>query len=142
MQTQFDRVYSFNGNGLAVVKTGLYYGLINTKGEEVLKPKFREIKLIGDNGYAVMFNDLWGVVNCQGKVVFEPQFVDIDTIVSDGLIRVYMMDKIGFINLNGEVVYEPQFEDVSEYIDGLAWVQYKSRKTPLKKKTTKGKKDE
>ena len=69
-----------------------------------------------------MFNDLWGVVNCQGKVVFEPQFVDIDTIVSDGLIRVYMMDKIGFINLNGEVVYEPQFEDVSEYIDGLAWV--------------------
>ena len=141
IKPQFDNAYSFNENGLAIIRIGVYYGLINTKGDIVLRPQFRDLSRFGNYGYQVMFNDKWGLLDNCGNVVLEPQFDMIKvTPTEDGLVGVSLKGVCGFINLKGEIIYEPQFEDVSKYNDGVALAEYKSRKTPLKKKAPKVKK--
>ena len=89
-----------------------------------------------------MFNDLWGLVDKDGKVIFEPQFDDIYRGTNgDNCIGIYVKNKIGYVSFSGETIYEPQFNDIWDYDSNvISVVEYKSRKTPLKKKAPKAEK--
>lgn len=80
-----DKLYSFNDKGVALIKIGDKVGLINTKGQFVLKPKYDVIKKF-DNGYARVREDgKWGIIDTKGKVIIPATYDDITRYSKNGV---------------------------------------------------------
>ncbi len=64
-------------NGLAWVKVDGKCGVINLKGELVVKPSYDAIRTF-HNGYAgVKIGKEWGLINVNGKLIFPAKYIDI-----------------------------------------------------------------
>lgn len=73
-----DKRYDFDAGGLAIIKVSDLVGLINAKGNEVLKPTYHEIKPF-ENAFAKVRRDnKWGIIGRDGRAVIEPEYDDID----------------------------------------------------------------
>src|SRR5690606_22680032 len=81
-----DKLYDFNKEGVAFIKVGDLVGLINTKGEEVLKPTYSEIKPF-EHGIVKVKKDIrWGVVSPVGRLVNQPEYDELDFSVTNAFI--------------------------------------------------------
>jgi hypothetical protein len=73
----FQRAYYFDSSGLALVKAknNYNYGWINTVGDWVIDPKFKEAHAFNDDGIAaVKISGKWGFINTKGELIVEPKF--------------------------------------------------------------------
>ena len=62
-----------------VIYVGIKIGLINAKGETVLKPTYQVLKPF-ENGYArAKLNDKWGIIDTKGKLVIAAEYEDLGT---------------------------------------------------------------
>jgi hypothetical protein len=97
-------------------------GLVNSKGEVVVEPRFGAIRVNDGENIAFIVKSgafgarpKFGMVNFEdGLVVVEPQF-DYMGRLGEGLIIVGLAGKYGYINTKGEVVIKPQFSSASDY---------------------------
>ena len=96
---QYQKAYPFS-DGLAAVKKEKKYGFINTKGEEVVKPSFSDVKWGFIDGFAWVKNGKkWGMIDRKGKTIvdfqysgfgkFDPETGYADAITSQGAIYYY-----------------------------------------------------
>ncbi len=109
-------------NGYAVV--GIFdnyglanYGIIDTTGRFVVKPKYENIDDIGiidnyifpyeDNGYDDYWSDRYGIVNLQGKMILQPvmQWFDRNGF-NNGLLRALVNDRLTYIDEEGNIVWQ------------------------------------
>jgi hypothetical protein len=116
-------------NGLARVRVGGYkegrkYGCINEKGEEIVSPRFDDVKDFAANGLArVKANDKWGFINQRGEEVVPLRFDDVEDFSANGWARVNFNGKYGYINEKGEEIIPLRFEYVNDFVNGLARVK-------------------
>ncbi|MDW8288956.1 MAG: WG repeat-containing protein, partial [Flammeovirgaceae bacterium] len=99
------------------------YGVINIKGEYVLKPVYRDIQLYENN--LVVFQDSSGrgLMNiATQKVIIPPTDVDEITIVGERVRLKKTGERWGYINERGEFVIQPQFEYAGDFEKGVASV--------------------
>ena len=125
-----DKHYTSAGDfdhGRAVVATSYcegspcLYGIIDRKGEYVLKPQYEEILPASEGLYATKKSIGYGFINEQGKVVVPFMYNDAIPF-SEGLAAVQRGAEWIYIDKQGNQVFDKAFDNVSPYSSGLAAV--------------------
>ncbi len=114
---QFDEAGDFSKNGLACVKFGEKYGVINTKGEYVINPQFEWMMTDGDL-FIFSVDRKYGWCDKDGKYIINPQFSKVFPFSTNDLAPVSNDDKTwGYINKKGIYTINPQFEMATSFLD-------------------------
>lgn len=119
LEPRFDDVPSsresvFDSFGLARVKQGKNWILIDAQGNQVGSAKGDSIGVFNQDGLAVIGQSYFargrraGVINTKGEYVFEPQFDDFLG-YKNGFAQVSLGGKWGFIDTHGNIVVAPRF---------------------------------
>lgn len=90
----YEELSDFNKNGYAIVSNDNLYGVIDSKGKEIIDEKYEEIIFLNDNLFKnvkkISKNELfifkennkYGIINSDGKVVIKANYDDFDTITT------------------------------------------------------------
>lgn len=113
-------------NGLAVVRDG-DFGVINTAGLWVVKPKYKSISDYDENGFAIARKRSgFGIISMQG--IAKGKF-DLDQLksFSEGMAVARKDGKLGYIDTTGKFVIAPKFTSAESFREGIASVREKNR---------------
>lgn len=123
----YDFAGTFNG-GVAAVKDGNNWALINEKGEKVSTNPMIDIVLDDKD---VAFRNDRAFVSMDGKYymidslcnkIGDKTFDSAQVFLSADPAAVKIGNKWGFVNTTGEIVVEPQYDDAHSFVNGLAAV--------------------
>lgn len=109
-------------NGYAIVENDGLWGIIDTKGDYVVQPKYDEIHEIGIVGNYFFFTvsnekdeRLHGVADLIGNEIIPPvmEYFD-DSGFHDGLLKCIVGDKLTYFNKSGKAVWQEIKREVTE----------------------------
>ena len=92
---EYEELSDFNKNGYAIVSNDNLYGVIDSKGKEIIDEKYDEIIFLNDNLFKnvkkISKNELfifkennkYGIINSDGKVVIKANYDDFYTITTN-----------------------------------------------------------
>jgi len=129
IKPKYDHAEEFTKEGLALVRRGfyprgLYHGMIDEKGKEVVPLLYEAIGDISEGLMWVRRQDgKTGFVNLDGREVIKPQYKKAKDF-SEGLTAVMVGERWGFIDRAGRWVVKPTFQWVSRFYRGKAYVTY------------------
>jgi hypothetical protein len=109
-------------SGIAIVKQGPKYGLVNQSGDLVHPIDLDSVDSLKDGMYRVKRSNKFGFVDKFGKVIVEPKYDDA-TDFSEGLSAVLESGKWGYIDKSGANSIPPKFKFAQEFRDGKAVVK-------------------
>lgn len=104
--------------------TEIRYGVIDTKGEYLIRPQKEEIFNMGE-GRIAFYNSTtkkWGIWDKNGNEILPATYDDINAI-SCGLALVEKNSKYGYIDKNGNEVIAPLYVGAMDFVENLAWIQ-------------------
>lgn len=122
---KYDDANPFQNDGHTAVQIGAKCGIINTKGEFVVKPEFEAM----DEGSSMLEfvykkpfeetnnltqvkqNGKWGYVDKTGKMIIKPSFTHADGF-ENGYAYVWQGNKKGMIDTTGKYIIEAKYDDV------------------------------
>jgi len=114
--------------GIAAVKEGELWYLVNKKGEKINKTPYEDI-ILNDREMANYFDrsfvktgGAYIMVDSKGKQVGDQKFEDARLFASSGFAAVKQGGKWGFVNTEGAITIKPQFEDARSFNNDLAAV--------------------
>lgn len=114
---------------MAIVETKEGYGLVDTKGQVLVEPKYKRVTA-RENGHVIVFNNPKVEEDGYIGVKLEVPAVEEDiNYVSDGYIsfKDKKTKKYGFKDINDDVVIAPQFKNVlTNFREDRAFVKTKS----------------
>jgi hypothetical protein len=89
---------------------GESWGVLNTKGEKIIKPtkKFKYIGFFSDGLAAFNDGDKWGVLNNKGEIIVRTKYNY--TVPVNGTILVEDRGKIGYLDNNNNEIIKPEFD--------------------------------
>ena len=114
-------------DGKAAVK-GKTWMIINSKGENLTKNSYQDIKFNVDGSYLynnimlAKVNGKYKLFNQKEEPISTFECDDIDVVTSDGLIAFKSNGKWGFVDTTGKVVIEPKYEEAKSFSNGMAAV--------------------
>lgn len=123
----YDYAGSFS-NGIAAVKTGDSWSLINTKGENITSEIYEEIYLdprgvCCQNGRVFVKKDgLYYMLDNEGKTVGSNAFDDAKNFSGEGFAAVKIDGLWGFVDSSGTQITEAYYDDAYSYSMGFAAV--------------------
>lgn len=92
-------------NGVALIKEGGKWGIINQRGLTIIAPKYDKIEDF-NNGYAkVRIHGFNGLSNLKGELIVQPNYEYI-SYAGNGIFRVEQGDEVGYFNSDGDWVWE------------------------------------
>ena len=125
IEASFDFVYPFKGE-TAIVKVGDKWGVINKKGEYLIKPVYWNIKRIeyeGDTYFHVFKKQArFGVIDKDGNTVVYPEYLKADNF-RNGKMAVKFKKGWTFIDSSLSPICAAQFEEVMPFSNNRAAVQ-------------------
>lgn len=118
---EYDRANDFH-DGLATVKKGDLWGIIDKKGNQVIPFMYKELGklregLIG----ASLDGKSYGFINIKNKFIIPPIY-EYAARFSEGLAVVRLKGKYGYINNKGEIVIPCKYKVAFSFSEGLAQV--------------------
>ena len=114
---QYDNAGQFH-NDISIVQSGEKYGMINTKGKYVIKPKYSYLTSFSD-GYATFEKgDKRGYINEKGKEVIKAQYSAAFNF-NNGLAIVRASGKYGIIDNKGNYIVSPQYDELRRLNNNL-----------------------
>ena len=127
-QTSYEKLFA-NGPILAQNTDGLW-GYIDSAGNYVVEPRFRDAYRFQGNGLAAVQDSetgLWGYINTSGEYAIEAKYSQVSPngFKSNGLVAVYEAgtNLSGYIDESGEYAFPPLSDStVSDFSNGLAIV--------------------
>ncbi len=125
----YSQAFDFK-NGIArVVKEGKF-GLIDTQGNFILKPKFTHIAPFDEDGLAIVRygNRItnYGIINQSGQMITDQSYRKIHPF-KEGRALVKHKEGYGFIDKNGLLVIEGNYSKAANFTEGRAMVQRNNR---------------
>ncbi|MFN3402995.1 MAG: WG repeat-containing protein [Cytophagaceae bacterium] len=96
------------------------YGIINTRGKEVVSVKYDYVSSPSEEGnYIVAIGNKWGVL-ADNKYIHGPttKYEQVFPFVN-GMARMIKKGKYGFIDAEGNVWISPQYEETGEFSEGM-----------------------
>ncbi|MCK4667350.1 WG repeat-containing protein [Candidatus Dependentiae bacterium] len=121
---KYTKAWDFK-EGIAVVVENDKYGVINKKGEYIIKPIYEGMNSeFSEEVIGVKINGQWGYIDKKGNWVIDPKFnEDYVSRFSDGLAVVYRKnynDNDYLINKKGIIIFENRFHFICPFNDGKA----------------------
>lgn len=113
---QFDEAGDFGENGLACVQFGDKWGVINSKGEYVINPKYDRIAPDGD-WFIIVEDHKAGWCDKDGKYKINPQFRELLPFGKNDLAPVCEGKMWGYVDRKGVLKSSPQFEMAFPFIN-------------------------
>ncbi len=109
---QYDEVLPFSHNGLARVRAGGLWGLIDRSGEVVQAPAFDEIReFSAEHGSAKASKDgKWGLLDRNGKIITPPEWDDVQEFIR-GFAPVQRDGKWGYVDATGTLAIPCEWDD-------------------------------
>jgi hypothetical protein len=105
---------------------GSKWGYVNSRGEVVIEPTFREAHDFVDGRALVQTEKELAFIDDKGKIAFTmPDNLkpfDWMTSFAGGLARFSVKDKCGYFDRQGKVPVEPKYDDAGRFSEGLAAV--------------------
>lgn len=99
-------------------------GLVNIKGEIIVKPKYQEIHLINDKEFYVVKSDnKYGFINKLGDEIIPVIYDKVGFNINKNLIPVFKDGKWGFINRKNETKIPFEYDEAYAFLDDLAFVK-------------------
>ena len=116
---KYDKIHEYQSNGLAIVELKGLKGIINEKGEEIVKPIYDDISIFSEGIAKIKKLQFYGFIDEDGKELFEPNFHEIEEFDEKGIakiIRYYRKGRkyakaVGYVNRKGELLLEPKYYD-------------------------------
>jgi len=105
----------------------LNQGIINIKGEEIIKPIYDEVQLWNEQKLIrLKKNELWEVYNFKGVKITSSKYSQLGRLDhKNGLIKVEIKRNgnyyHGYINLKGETIIPCEYLDLTDFSKGLAY---------------------
>lgn len=130
---QFDEAKGFV-DGVAAVKVGDSWGLIDANGKYVVNPQYSYLRPIGNGRYAFaektnstvsLSQTLYGMMDTSGKIIMQPKYKSLygERYDRSGRFAVTNSnDKDGYIDVNGNEVIPCQYKDADVFMNGYAGV--------------------
>jgi hypothetical protein len=99
------------------------FGYVNSRGGDVLAPRFERAKPFSESLAPVRESGRWGYINRTGVFVIPPRYDEAEPF-SEGYAAVRMDGKYGFINRNGVIVVQPTLDIAKPFSEGRAAVKF------------------
>jgi hypothetical protein len=109
-----------------VIGSGNEMGLVNSKGDTVLAPRYEIFGFCQDSLLWFMYQGKYGVADLKGRCVVKPVYDFIDY-YTEGLAPVMKGEKWGFLSLEGKDVIGFHFDRVMNFKNGLAAAESKGK---------------
>lgn len=117
------------GNGLAAVRNGTVWTIINEKGEEVSDAKYEAV--VADERGVIYRNDRifvkdtsgYYMINSKGEKVGNDVYEDVDMFRSSDYAAVKKNDSWYFIDKDGNIIFENKFDGARSFSNGYAAVK-------------------
>ncbi len=124
IQPQFLQAKDFI-EGLAVVKTKVGFGVINTKGKFVIPPNpdYQNLNSFSEGRAVFTQNGYKGVIDKRGNIIvpINLKLTDIGRF-RNGMATIRRGNKHGFIDIEGNWVIPPIYEQLGgEFVNGTVW---------------------
>ena len=104
IEPRYDEALPFESFGVAPVRLGRKWGLIDRTGRELLPCAYDEIEIFPkEECVAVRKDSNWGLVDAQGKLLLEPAWEEVQPLVN-GFIPVKKDGKWGYADASGKLV--------------------------------------
>jgi hypothetical protein len=125
IQPQFDQAFDYYRGVARVVVEG-EYGLIDTSGRYIEKPRYIKIAPFDAHGLSIVTYGnqqvKYGVINLEGQMITGSAYREILSF-SEGLAVVKDKESYGYIDTSGKVVIPLVFSKASSFSEGLAAVR-------------------
>lgn len=109
----FDSVFHFGPEGLALVVQDGRYGLIDSQGAEVVTPQYDDLADLKQGLARVEIDGRYGFINRTGELVIAARFADASSFMPCGLAVVYdATGRQGCIDRSGELVIPCTFDNI------------------------------
>lgn len=107
---QYQSAATYFCEGRAFVKIGDQYGVIDTEGKEVVKPKYDEIENFHEGRARVIKDSLCGFIDTDGSEVVPPQYQRAENFSEGGFAFVQKGGKWGTIDKKGKIIIPFEYE--------------------------------
>ena len=121
----------FTSEGLAKVKLGRKWGLLNKQGKLFISLNYDEIWECS-RGYTVLYNGKRGFIDKQGRILVPAKYDDFRH-VSEGFL-IILNGYGGFIDKQGRILVCPKYQPLDEFSEGLAAIRLNGKEGYLDKK--------
>jgi hypothetical protein len=120
---RFDEALPFEACGLARVRVGKLWGLVDKAGRDLLAPAFDAIGAFSEHGCArVTLGDRAGLVDQTGAIIVKPEWEDVQDRIN-GFVPVKRAGKWGYLDSKGAVVIACEWDDAWRFsAEGFAVV--------------------
>ena len=122
LPAKYEAVYNFWDNGLAAINLNGMFGLINTKGNIIVEPRFQSLDLLNTGLIQFKLNNKIGLLNPKGQELVSGKFDEILQ-KDNGIYPTRIGSKWGFLNDNGIEVVQPIYDYKVFFKDDIAVVQ-------------------
>lgn len=109
-------------DGVAPVKDGELWGLLNKKGEWVVTPRYTNVGRYQEGRMAIRQNNMFAYIESSGNRITGFAYEDAHYF-SEGLAGIKRGNKWGFINARGDLKIQAKFDSVRQFKDNLAAVR-------------------
>ncbi len=124
----FDFASTFN-NGIAAVKTGDSWQLVNSKGKAVCEKTFKDVKLDekniafrNDRAFVSVDGNKYIMIDENGKQIGSNEFADAVVFGGESYTAVKVGEQWQFIDKNGKFLSDKKFGNARSFVNGLAAV--------------------
>ena len=107
----YDAIGEFKHFGFALMQKNGFVGLLDDTGQEVVKPKYHDLKVLDKDLVAVMIDGIWEVINMDGKVVLDIGYDRVQ--VWENRYLAYMANgKWGLVSKTGEKIIPAKYDEI------------------------------
>ena len=116
-------------NGIAAVKTGSSWQLVNHAGEDLSGSTYAAVAadekgvVYRDERLFVSDGTSWRMIDYSGNIIGNDTYEDVRVFADTTYAAVKKNGKWGFVDKTGAEVIAPQFEDARSFVNGMAAVQ-------------------
>ena len=115
-------------DGIAAVKKGEMWSLVNSSGDIMAKKQYKEIALNNreecvNNGVIFVKDESWHILNTELEVVADLDCEEVDIASTGDLFAFKKGGKWGFADYKGKIVISPQYEDARAFSFGYGGVK-------------------
>lgn len=108
----YEAIGEFKRYGFAVMQRQGRVGLLNQEGQEVVPPRYEDLRVVDSLRVAVMDHGQWMVVDFEGRVLLNKGYDRLQQ-WEGGYLAFRQNEKWGVINARGDLVAPPKYDEVA-----------------------------